>query len=980
MDAIFVDCVGEKLQITLGERRLERTAAEPAAKGLGRLAPKAPKSKRKNDSTAKSSLTPPVAKLLDATGDVIDDGMPSSEAWQRATTLLLPTNSEDTRQLTVRFNAPSVTSVECFGFPRVGIALRPVATTKHCTFADLQWRWLRKTSHEPIDDAWEPIDDATAASYTPTPLDVGVELAVEATSPTLDDERFVRALLDEPVADRVLRPDAEARLASMGPPSPDSVRVMSYNVLADAYRHTWDESIHQYLPRAKTEAQWRLPLAVQEVLELAPDMAALQEVDERWWERLWLPALQAVGYDGTLSLKSGGSREGCATVWRRDAWQRVATVDDDAIALSLGRMEGRELPELTPSPQITALLEACPQTAEAMRKIGSVAQLTLLESVSEPSRRLLVCNTHLFFAGRATSVRMIQAQLLLAEASRRIDVMVASGGKRPAILVLGDLNAEAHDGALRFFVEGGVSADDPDWCLGTTFRWGYASSRKAKALLLACFDEVLGADDDDDEAVILAAANAAQAITSSIDNVENDGSATTGTRMVELKGAVTTTRNKERDVLKLALAAAHRAHAREPASERSSRARACLGLLRSATAEAVTSERARFRTLPEALERGETYKTSLLVAAAQARADLGIGPSCKKADADSDGGDLARVLPLSEAENEACDTAIAALAVARDAEAAAALEVQRELVRKAGSEVCRTSVVGCGTALSHSFALSSAYPLDTPCTNLALARGAYWEAALDWILFDNAQLSLGRRAPLPAVDALKREHIGLPSAVFPSDHLSLCCDLRFASNGAFAIQLPMLADATVLSNDRNVVMVRPYYAAVFLTRESSAKLLNAMGGAAHSDVKADHVTLQFSPGAAELQTLVGNGTLGSRHRLRAHRVAATSSAVQAVRVVLPPECSALCRNDAPHVTLSIAPNASSSESNALLAGTPVGDDDADGLVVDGAIGVVVDVEMQSSGDASASSSSSSTRWLVVDPAVASQVLSMMMVN
>ena len=190
----------------------------------------------------------------------------------------------------------------------------------------------------------------------------------------------------------------------------------------------------------------------------------------------------------------------------------------------------------------------------------------------------------------------------------------------------------------------------------------------------------------------------------------------------------------------------------------------------------------------------------------------------------------------------------------------------------------------------------------------------------------------------------------------------------------------MLADATVLSNDRNVVMVRPYYAAVFLTRESSAKLLNAMGGAAHSDVKADHVTLQFSPGAAELQTLVGNGTLGSRHRLRAHRVAATSSAVQAVRVVLPPECSALCRNDAPHVTLSIAPNASSSESNALLAGTPVGDDDADGLVVDGAIGVVVDVEMQSSGDASASSSSSSTRWLVVDPAVASQVLSVMMVN
>ena len=66
-------------------------------------------------------------------------------------------------------------------------------------------------------------------------------------------------------------------------------------------------------------------MAIDEVLSYAPSIIALQEVDPRWWERLWLPRLRAEGYDAALVLKSGAAQEGEAIAWRRDAWTLTAS-------------------------------------------------------------------------------------------------------------------------------------------------------------------------------------------------------------------------------------------------------------------------------------------------------------------------------------------------------------------------------------------------------------------------------------------------------------------------------------------------------------------------------------------------------------------------------------------------------------------------------------------------------------------------------
>jgi hypothetical protein len=49
---------------------------------------------------------------------------------------------------------------------------------------------------------------------------------------------------------------------------------------------------------------------------------------------------------------------------------------------------------------------------------------------------------------------------------------------------------------------------------------------------------------------------------------------------------------------------------------------------------------------------------------------------------------------------------------------------------------------------------------------------------LDWICADAAQLDVLGTAPIPPSEELIRD-VAIPSAEFPSDHVSLCCDLAW---------------------------------------------------------------------------------------------------------------------------------------------------------------------------------------------------------
>ena len=49
---------------------------------------------------------------------------------------------------------------------------------------------------------------------------------------------------------------------------------------------------------------------------------------------------------------------------------------------------------------------------------------------------------------------------------------------------------------------------------------------------------------------------------------------------------------------------------------------------------------------------------------------------------------------------------------------------------------------------------------------------------LDWIYVDSDKLSVEQVVPMPDHEDVVA-HSGLPSPVFPSDHIALVCDLKF---------------------------------------------------------------------------------------------------------------------------------------------------------------------------------------------------------
>ena len=101
----------------------------------------------------------------------------------------------------------------------------------------------------------------TGAAYTPDDAAIGRSLAVEAS---VGDSCVTRDL--GKVAPRWPRPEHDARVAAIG--APTGIRVVTYNVLADAYRHTWDAGIHTHCEPRYTTAERRIPMAIDEVLSL----------------------------------------------------------------------------------------------------------------------------------------------------------------------------------------------------------------------------------------------------------------------------------------------------------------------------------------------------------------------------------------------------------------------------------------------------------------------------------------------------------------------------------------------------------------------------------------------------------------------------------------------------------------------------------------------------------------------------------------
>ncbi|GBF89998.1 hypothetical protein Rsub_02704 [Raphidocelis subcapitata] len=443
----------------------------------------------------------------------IPPSTPNGAAWPAAR--LLRVGPE---VFAVLQNPPTVESLSLPAFPLVGYPLLPVAALAFADERASSWRWLRLRARAASDGARAASDAAAAsewedtgcsgACYVPTADDIGCRLRAELTParapasdgapPALGDPASADA---GPVAPAPPLPAAAARqLAPPAAAAPPAVRVMSYNILADQYAGTSyaQKVLFDYCPTPLLDNNYRRQLVLEEVAAYQPDVLCLQEVDDKVFSEYLRPHLARLGFEGRYTNKQGRVREGAAMFWRASRFSLAATRD-----LSMRDVFKQPLAPL--HAQFEAMLDSSPHLAEALQKVTTIAQISLLVPVAPASGAaaaaadggggaaaaavegllppLAVANTHLFFHPFAPHIRSMHTAAMLEEVAAAIEEWGASptlapalsGRPRPSPLFVGDLNSDLNSGipgVVELLRSGRLAADHWDWRDGAAFRWG----------------------------------------------------------------------------------------------------------------------------------------------------------------------------------------------------------------------------------------------------------------------------------------------------------------------------------------------------------------------------------------------------------------------------------------------------------------------------------------------------------------------------
>jgi hypothetical protein len=304
-----------KLDISISlASRPARTLSRPAGEALRRSLQRILGAKDGLDDAALAAL----AQLRRGDGTVIEHDAAAEEAWAAATELRLGSDA-----MPVLFEPPEVTLLTTPALPLCGIPCTPYYSTRCCERSDVVLTWSCQAA-QPVsgvqshrssgavgeqsdwpERAWLQLGQG--ASFTPTAEHAGATLRVVATPPALPCQLpLQRTLVVGVVAAPPPRPVLAARLAALASVEPrreqaapeassgasaearpedrHSVRVMCYNLLADAYRRSWNDTggVHSYCDPSFTVGKLRLPRLLSEILAADPDVACLQEVDVSW--------------------------------------------------------------------------------------------------------------------------------------------------------------------------------------------------------------------------------------------------------------------------------------------------------------------------------------------------------------------------------------------------------------------------------------------------------------------------------------------------------------------------------------------------------------------------------------------------------------------------------------------------------------------------------------------------------------------------
>jgi 2',5'-phosphodiesterase len=241
----------------------------------------------------------------------------------------------------------------------------------------------------------------------------------------------------------------------------DAFRVMSYNVLFDGYTSDHAKrSKFAYTDRRVMREAYRMQLIAHEIAESNSDIVLLQEMGATVFETYFGPLMRAQGFAPLYAGKTGSTMEGCAMLIRESCFE---VVEHSSVDISSAITESAD-------PAVRAVLEMFPEVKKGSMASPTIAQIAVLQHVRDPSKRVVVSNTHLFFRYDGDLIRLLQAAALVEQVKLKREELVAESPP-PAILMGGDLNAFPDAAAVRYLLDGCVPATHRNLQSAPSFRW-----------------------------------------------------------------------------------------------------------------------------------------------------------------------------------------------------------------------------------------------------------------------------------------------------------------------------------------------------------------------------------------------------------------------------------------------------------------------------------------------------------------------------
>ncbi|XP_065701508.1 2',5'-phosphodiesterase 12 [Patagioenas fasciata] len=473
MERAVVRCVPSEPKLSLrfvlpdgSAKHMQRDQAEPLGRALARIATnaaKGPTKAAKKSKKARAEGGPageaaalPDVRLFSRDGAAVGAEVPNAAAWQDGSVLHIG----DARYRVER-NPPALTELQLprsllAGFPVCPKVSAEFAAPEHCLF-----RWYRERRPGPGGEAAESeagpgwVEAAAAERvFTPSNALVGLRLKLRCT-PGDGAQRYGPPCEVESSGPVEAGPGActfDPRHLYTGKVCGDrAVRAVSYNILADTYAQTEFSRtvLYPYCAPYALELDYRQNLLKKELAGYNADLICLQEVDKSVFVDSLAPALDAFGLEGLFRIKEK-QHEGLATFYRRAKFSLLSQHD---IAFSDALLSDPLHKELCDR------LAKYPLVQEKVLQRSSVLQVSVLQSTTDPSRKICVANTHLYWHPKGGNIRLIQ----IAVALSHIRHVACDLYPSIPIIFCGDFNSTPWSGTYSFISSGHVAEDHEDW-------------------------------------------------------------------------------------------------------------------------------------------------------------------------------------------------------------------------------------------------------------------------------------------------------------------------------------------------------------------------------------------------------------------------------------------------------------------------------------------------------------------------------------